>query len=699
MKRRTRAAEANKRRSCGLFAAFALVWPVAAMPVGVGDTLRFPGDGGLREVEICRQAAPGRFMGSLDGYGGSLNATVEETADGWVMGVDDWRTRRVWRVARLPDGSIDVSVQAKQRGESCRRCAVCPVPAEATVTDGRLHRKNTLPHMTAGWPDDPVTNEIDILVVFDKTALSWLDKKRRTATGFAGEQIDKMNLALANSGLDKDFKVSLRGVFAAGFDVTRDCGYMPRAVLVQAVKNVAMDEGEKWAQVRAERDRLGADIVMVLADSRPNIPIERFDGVCGISFGLESEYGGGNGFPSKNWLDLGREAAYGVCDIRIVELDNTFGHEVGHLMGAGHSEILSPFYSEPGPQLFPYSCAMMFLDPVDYNYYYTIMGYNSADGQSNSPEYDEIPYYSSPALTHPATGTPLGDDSHDNVRTLRETCLLVSQYRVRTAAGSGGGPENLAIPDAWKRARTLTGKVFRLSSTEKTAEGVAALKCGKANRKGLAKVTVTLTGMDGKKMISYKPYSVDVRGDGNVAFNVGTGDTAMKVTISGNAFSGEQSSAGGWGIVSGSIGGALSSASPRVSVPSCDFAPAGGEVLAAYLPTSGEPISIKNGKWSFSKAVNVKYRRDGATGEYVVTDDLDESKGRANRSGMKLSYTAKTGFFKGSFKIYALMDGSGGKKRLKKFTVGVSGIVVDGAGRGQAFVKKPQAGPWPVEVK
>ena len=48
-------------------------------------------------------------------------------------------------------------------------------------------------------------------------------------------------------------------------------------------------------------------------------------------------------------------------------------------------------------------------------------------------------------------------------------------------------------------------------------------------------------------------------------------------------------------------------------------------------------------------------------------------------SEMKLAYTPKTGIFKGAFKIYAVQDG-----KLKKFTVRVVGVVVDGKGQGSA---------------
>ena len=64
---------------------------------------------------------------------------------------------------------------------------------------------------------------------------------------------------------------------------------------------------------------------------------------------------------------------------------------------------------------------------------------------------------------------------------------------------------------------------------------------------------------------------------------------------------------------------------------------------------------------------------------------------------MKLTYTAKTGQFKGSFKVYAL-QGTGKKRKLAKYTVNVIGFVVDGVGYGRATLKKPAAS-WSVRVE
>ena len=81
---------------------------------------------------------------------------------------------------------------------------------------------------------------------------------------------------------------------------------------------------------------------------------------------------------------------------------------------------------------------------------------------------------------------------------------------------------------------------------------------------------------------------------------------------------------------------------------------------------------------------NVKYDRseDG----FVATSE-------ANPSGLKLTYSAKDGTFKGAFKAYAEVS----ETRLKKYSATVTGAVVDGVGYGTATIKKVGSVPVTVE--
>lgn len=105
------------------------------------------------------------------------------------------------------------------------------------------------------------------------------------------------------------------------------------------------------------------------------------------------------------------------------------------------------------------------------------------------------------------------------------------------------------------------------------------------------------------------------------------------------------------------------------------------ELLYDFLPWE---VSIGGGaKWTLPRAGSVKW--DAEEEGYV---DAKESE---NPAGLKLTYVAKTGAFKGSFKVYGDQYG-----RLKKYTANVSGVMVGTTGYGTAVIKN--VGACPVRI-
>ena len=100
----------------------------------------------------------------------------------------------------------------------------------------------------------------------------------------------------------------------------------------------------------------------------------------------------------------------------------------------------------------------------------------------------------------------------------------------------------------------------------------------------------------------------------------------------------------------------------------------------AYLP---DGLAVTGGaKWTLPKAGKVQLAKDGT---------VDASKLGENPSALKLTYKAKDGSFKGSFKAYADVGG-----KPKGTTVKVMGVLVNGVGYGTATVK---GGSAPVTVE
>lgn len=138
------------------------------------------------------------------------------------------------------------------------------------------------------------------------------------------------------------------------------------------------------------------------------------------------------------------------------------------------------------------------------------------------------------------------------------------------------------------------------------------------------------------------------------------------------------------------FGNALTPAvDPVVMVSARDLPDAiAGSALVDYLPTY-ETFTDNNGRWVFAKAPKIAYKQ-GVFDEAKYAADV--AAGKTNNSGLKLSYTKKTGAFKGSFKVYTL-DPAG---RLKKVAATVNGVMINGIGYGSALIKK--VGTMPIVI-
>ena len=103
------------------------------------------------------------------------------------------------------------------------------------------------------------------------------------------------------------------------------------------------------------------------------------------------------------------------------------------------------------------------------------------------------------------------------------------------------------------------------------------------------------------------------------------------------------------------------------------FAARWGQRALPYLP---DGVAVGGGaKWTLPKAGSVAYAKGTTT--------VDEAKAGENPSGLKLTYKAKDGTFKGSFKAYSDVNG-----KPKATKVNVTGVLVDGVGYGAATIKK-----------
>ena len=208
------------------------------------------------------------------------------------------------------------------------------------------------------------------------------------------------------------------------------------------------------------------------------------------------------------------------------------------------------------------------------------------------------------------------------------------------------------MPD---RVRTLSGAAFSSGN----ATGVFSIRVGKANKKGVFKVSGSLITTDGKRH-ALKSTAATANGGVITIGNINVkGIGTLTLTLAGNGFSGTLSN--GWTAQTADTVHLPGTLNFDVSTYPTEINGVG--IKTEYLPFNLQ-VSFDGKKFYPPKVGSVSYRK----GAFVVSKGGDN-----NPSGLKLTYSAKTGTVKGSFKIYTF-DG----KKLKKWTAKLTGIVVNG---------------------
>ena len=318
------------------------------------------------------------------------------------------------------------------------------------------------------------TNQVDVLIAFDRSALRWLERNGYAREEFAAAYLDRMNLVLANSGLDGYFTFRLVGAPVVNMDITNQYAACYASGQEYTEFNDALDDVASqtpssrkdaawrnvkepaWKSLRQVREQTFADVVSILVDSKD-------EGTVGLAWALDGT--------SVKTLDYFSDLAYSICCIEAAAKDSTQVHEIGHIMGAGHSDEMDfGIYGKDmlGPQLFPYSAGQYFMttEPRRNKWHYTVMGYNYPGWTDALDEpifaYEEL-CFSSPDLFYGDTGVAMGDSTHDNARTLRETYAIVANFRVRrpylnVLAPCGGGTAEGSGPYDPGKKTTLKAK-------------------------------------------------------------------------------------------------------------------------------------------------------------------------------------------------------------------------------------------------
>ena len=361
--------------------------------LAVGDELTFLlfENTEIRVTLVERMESPlggETFIGTVPGHGGVKSAVVLQAADGLTADVQDFARSRTYTIVSDASGVVVKEIDPS-----------LDIVTPTAPVDPKLPPAAPGLMAAPGTPDQPSTL-VDILVAYDTPAAEWARQNGGGITNFATMAVQKMNTVLANCGFASTFRYRLVGVVA----VNAAGGTDFNGVLGKTRAGTGA-----WAPVSAMRDEVGADIVTTLIDTGSA------SGTTGLGYSLSS-------LPASSFSEF----AYNVCSVRAVANGHTMTHEVGHNIGAGHATAVNPDQVSPGPQLYSYSAGYYFTGADDGVKYHTVMAYNF-DGYGNY--YSPAPFFSSPDFTY--QGTAVGDATHDNVRTIQQTCSAASKWRAQ----------------------------------------------------------------------------------------------------------------------------------------------------------------------------------------------------------------------------------------------------------------------------
>lgn len=262
-----------------------------------------------------------------------------------------------------------------------------------------------------------------------------------------------------------------------------------------------------------------------------------------------------------------------------------------------------------------------------------------------------------------------------------------------TVSGDAAG----RLDPAFAKSQTVVEALYDAAGN---LAGSVQIKAGKASSKGVVRVSATATLLNGKK-VSATAAKMEMSGAGTLGGYLAFKDPVGKMAFATAEDGSFTLTSDKYAAKKATVGGKLDVESLTFSVavsPEPDFGSA-GKLLKAALPGEVKFAVAGGTKWSFAKTPTIRYVKNGA-GEYVLSG-LDDAQ-KTNVSALKLTYTASSGVFKGSFKVYSTNADTvakGKAPKIKKYNVTVTGMMVDGAGEGLATCKKPATQPWKVTVR
>lgn len=238
----------------------------------------------------------------------------------------------------------------------------------------------------------------------------------------------------------------------------------------------------------------------------------------------------------------------------------------------------------------------------------------------------------------------------------------------------GGTNADASADIGFRRGNLLKGQYILWHNRRRLTIATFQIKTTKVNRKGKIKISGSITTLDGKKK-TIRSKTVDVS----------DGTAYMEFSISKFCYWGEIwiDKDGLYGdcdlgeIYEAEVGGDLERSPATFYVENNDY---WCDETYDKINDFAYAIRSKNPRKSaccdFSEAIMLEESITTVNGKWKV----GTSNGKTNTSRLKLTYSKKTGIFKGTYRVY-VVDCYG---KTSYLTIKVSGIVLDGKGFGVA---------------
>lgn len=235
-----------------------------------------------------------------------------------------------------------------------------------------------------GQPADRV---IDILVVYSREAHGWAGGRDAIRAWIAAAE-ERANQSFRQSGIGVRINVIYSTLVK----------YRESGVTDKDLWNLVKQQ-EGLHKVHRLRDRLDADVVVLIVAGQENGP-------AGHACTLQESY-----------LENPAFADYGFAVVRVSQLNDTFIHELGHLMGAEHQDIHRKAAK-----------------PYGHGYYMNVTTscgppWKTIMARSECSNCAPILYWSNPRQER-CVGEQIGKPLADNALTLIETACTVSRWQV-----------------------------------------------------------------------------------------------------------------------------------------------------------------------------------------------------------------------------------------------------------------------------